>query len=62
MGRTVEEIYADALKLTEDEREILEVLLRQSLPLPEEDVAAKERAPIERASMERERHRDEGLN
>jgi hypothetical protein len=34
MARTAEEIYQDALKLTPDEREILEVLLRLSLPLP----------------------------
>jgi len=32
MDRTVEEIYEDSLKLTEDEREVLEVLLRLSLP------------------------------
>jgi len=53
----VEEIYADALELTEDEREILEVLLRCSLPLPEEDHAA-----MERASIEREQRQDEGPN
>lgn len=55
MGRTVEEIYEDSLKLTEDEREILEVLLRLSLPVPEVDYAE-----IERASIERERSRDDG--
>ncbi|MDP6674786.1 MAG: hypothetical protein QGH93_08080 [Gammaproteobacteria bacterium] len=36
MARTAEEIYQDALKLTPDEREILEVLLRMSLPLPDD--------------------------
>ena len=55
MGRTVAEIYEDALKLTEDEREILEVLLRCSLPVPEEDYAE-----MERASIEQERRRDDG--
>ena len=35
MARTAEEIYQDALKLNLDEREILEVLLRLSLPLPD---------------------------
>ena len=55
MGRTVEEIYEDLLKLTEDEREILEVLLRLSLPVPEGDYAE-----MERASIERERRRDDG--
>ena len=54
MGRTVEEIYEDSLKLTEDEREVLEVLLRLSLPAPEEDYAA-----MERASIERDRRRDD---
>jgi len=54
MSRTVEEIYADSLKLTEDEREVLEVLLRLSLPLPEVDYAE-----MERASIERERRRDD---
>lgn len=55
MGRTVEEIYEDSLKLTEEEREVLEVLLRLSLPLPEVDYAE-----MERASIERERRRDDG--
>ena len=54
MGRTVEEIFEDAVKLTEDEREVLEVLLRLSLPLPKEDYAE-----MERASIERERRRDD---
>ena len=54
MGRTVEEIYEDSLKLTEDEREVLEVLLRLSLPEPDGDYAA-----MERASIERDRRRDD---
>jgi hypothetical protein len=44
MGRTAEEIYQDALELTPDEREILEVLLRLSLPLPDASHAEPGRA------------------
>ncbi|MDP6674187.1 MAG: hypothetical protein QGH93_04965 [Gammaproteobacteria bacterium] len=44
MPRTAEEIYQDALKLTPDEREILEVLLRLSLPLPDDPHAEPGRA------------------
>jgi hypothetical protein len=44
MLRTAEEIYQDALKLTPDEREILEVLLRLSLPLPDDSHAESGRA------------------
>jgi hypothetical protein len=36
MARSAEEIYQDALELTPDEREILEVLLRLSLPLSDD--------------------------
>jgi len=39
MARTAEDIYQDALELTPDEREILEVLLRLSLPLPDDSHA-----------------------
>jgi hypothetical protein len=47
MARTAEEIYQDALKLTPDEQEILEVLLRLSLPLPDEEHAVQIRASID---------------
>jgi hypothetical protein len=47
MARTAEEIYQDALKLTPDEREILEVLLRLSLPLPDERYAEPGTASID---------------
>ena len=57
MSRSVEEIYEDALKLSEDEREILEVLLRCSLPLPDKDYAE-----IERKNIERERRQNDGKN
>jgi len=39
MARSAEEIYQDALELTPDEREILEVLLRLSLSLPDDSHA-----------------------
>jgi hypothetical protein len=44
MSRTAEEIYQDALKLTPDETEILEVLLRLSLPLSDDRHAEPGRA------------------
>ena len=48
MARTVEEIYQDALKLTPDEREVLEILLRLSLPLPDDGYAEPGRASIDK--------------
>ncbi len=48
MARTAEEIYQDALKLTPDEREILEVLLRLSLPMPDDGYAESGRASADK--------------
>jgi hypothetical protein len=46
--RKVEEIYQEALKLTSDEREILEILLRLDPPLPDGGNAEPGRASIDK--------------